>query len=135
MKIRNGMVGTLCVATAALALTACSEERTNTAPKADQGVVDQASSACSSIAAKYPSLKGKTINVGSSPGQNYYDFVDEKEPSKVIGLEPDLVNTIGKCAGFTVNYQKIDFDGLIPALSSNRIDLITSGMYATPERA
>jgi polar amino acid transport system substrate-binding protein len=135
MKIRNGLVGTLCVATAALALTGCSQERTSTAPKADQQVVDQASSACSSIASKYPSLKGKTINVGSSPGQNYYDFVDEKDPSKVIGLEPDLVNAVGKCAGFTVKYQKIDFDGLIPALSANRIDLITSGMYATPERA
>jgi polar amino acid transport system substrate-binding protein len=124
------------VAAAALALTGCSQERTNSAaPKANQQVVDQAASACSSIASKYPSLKGKTINVGSSPGQNYYDFVDEADPSKVIGLEPDLVNAIGKCAGFTVNYQKIDFDGLIPALSANRIDLITSGMYATPERA
>lgn len=128
--------GTVCVAAVALALSACSQERTNTsAPTADQKVVDQASSACSPIAAKYPSLKGKTINVGSSPGQNYYDFVDEKDPSKVIGLEPDLVNAVARCAGFTVSYQKIDFDGLIPALSSNRIDLITSGMYATPERA
>jgi polar amino acid transport system substrate-binding protein len=137
MKIRKSLLGPLCVAAAGLGLVGCSEERdkVSTAPKADQQVVDQAAGACASIASKYPSLKGKTINVGSSPGQNYYNFVDEKDPSKVIGLEPDLVAAVGKCAGFTANYQKIDFDGLIPALTSNRIDLITSGMYATPERA
>jgi polar amino acid transport system substrate-binding protein len=137
MKIRKSLVGPLCVAAAAVALTGCSEERSTvaTAPKPDQSVVDQAAGACASIASKYPSLKGKTINVGSSPGQNYYNFVEEKDPSKVIGLEPDLLGAIGKCAGFTTNYQKIDFDGLIPALKAGRIDAITSGMYATPERA
>ncbi len=126
-----------CFAAGLLAITGCSGggEVTASVPQADQKVVDQAAGACSAVGAKYPSLKGQTIDVGSSPGQNYYNFVDDKDTSKVIGLEPDLMNAIAKCVGFTVNYQQLDFDGLIPALTSDRIDAITSGMYATPERA
>lgn len=140
MKIGKRL-GTAAVAVAGLvAVAGCSGgERTTSAgagaPKADQQVVDQASGACAAVGSKYPALKGKTINVGSNPGLNYYNFVEEGNASKVIGLEPDLMGAIAKCVGFTVNYQKMDFNGLIPALSSNRIDAITSGMYATPERA
>lgn len=108
---------------------------TDAGPRSDQGVVDTAAGACKDVGAKYPSLKGKKLNIGSSPGLNYYDFVDEKDPSKVIGLEPDLIGAVAKCVGFDFAYQKQSFDGLVPAIASGRIDLITSGMYATPERA
>jgi polar amino acid transport system substrate-binding protein len=139
MKIHKSAAAA-CAAAGLLALTACSSESPSVSagPATSAGgaaVVDQAAAACSSVAQKYPGLKGKTINVGSNPGLNYYDYVDEANPSKVVGLEPDLVGAVSKCLGFTVNYQKMDFNGLIPALTSNRIDLITSGMYATPERA
>jgi polar amino acid transport system substrate-binding protein len=136
MLKRKSVAAAALVATGVLGVAGCSTPRTEVGvPTADAAVVDKAAAACSSIAAKYPGLKGKTINIGSSPGQNYYNFIEEAKPDEVIGLEPDLMRTLGKCAGFTVSYTKIDFDGLIPALSANRIDAITSGMYATPERA
>ena len=136
MKIDKRVVAGAAVALVALA--GCgggSRTGDASAPKADQKVVDQAAGACGAVGAKYPGLKGKTINVGSNPGLNYYNFVDEADASKVIGLEPDLMGAISKCVGFTTQYQKMDFNGLIPALTSNRIDVITSGMYATEERA
>jgi len=136
MLNRKSVAAAALVATGVLGAAGCSTPRTDgAAPKADQSVVDKAAGACASIAGKYPSLQGKKINIGSSPGQNYYNFIEESKPSEVIGLEPDLMNAIGKCAGFTVTYTKIEFDGLIPAITSNRIDAVTSGMYATPERA
>ncbi len=137
MKI-DKRVAVACTAVGLMAVTGCSGgERTvdTSAPTADQKVVDQAAGACTAVGEKYPALKGTTVNVGSSPGLNYYNFVDEKDASKVIGLEPDLMAAVSKCVGFTVEYQKMDFNGLIPALSSKRIDVVTSGMYATPERA
>jgi len=137
MKI-DKRVAVACTAVGLMAVTGCSGgERTvdTSAPTADQKVVDQAAGACAQVGEKYPSLKGTTVDVGSSPGLNYYNFIEEKNPSTVIGLEPDLMAAVAKCAGFTVKYQKMDFNGLIPALSSKRIDVITSGMYATPERA
>jgi polar amino acid transport system substrate-binding protein len=142
MKIRNGMAVALCVSAGVLGLTACSDsERSGTpgvstaAAGAQAGGASQAAGACGDLSGKYPSLKGKTFNVGSSPGQHFYDYVDEKNPSDVVGLEPDIIKAVGQCAGFQVNYQKLDFNGLVPALAANRIDMITSGMYATSERA
>ena len=123
------------VVLAAVSVSGCASGSSVETKKSDKAVVDKAADACAGVGEKYPSLKGEEINVGSSPGPAYYDTVDETDPNKVIGLEPDLVAAVAKCAGFTFTYQKQDFNGLIPALGSGRIDLITSGMYATPERA
>lgn len=122
--------------TTLLALAACSSGSSDsTAPKSDAGAVKAATSGCSQAGAKHTALKGKKFTVGSSPGQNYYNTVDEKTPDTVTGLEPDLMAAIAACNGFSFTYQKQDFNGLVPAIAANRIDLITSGMYATPERA
>jgi polar amino acid transport system substrate-binding protein len=141
MKIRNCVAVVLCVTAGALGLAGCSDGERSGAP-VPQGAaasapddISAAVAACQGMAGKYPALKGKTFNVGSSPGQHFYDYVDEKDPSKILGLEPDIVRSIGQCAGFTVRYQKLDFNGLVPALAASRIDMITSGMYATSERA
>jgi polar amino acid transport system substrate-binding protein len=45
------------------------------------------------------------------------------------------MQAVAKCVGFTSEYQKLDFNGLVPALQAKRIDLITSGMYANADRA
>jgi polar amino acid transport system substrate-binding protein len=130
---------TACAAVALVAsAAACSSESDRVGTeikKGDQKVVDKAADACGGIGDKYPGLKGKSFTVGTSPGQHYYDFQDEQDPSKIIGLEPDLVAAVGKCAGFTAKFQKFEFNGLVPAMTSGRIDLIASGMYATSERA
>jgi len=132
----TGRVAAVCTAVGLLAVAGCSGEREDVeTKKGDEKVVQQAAGACAGVESKYPGLKGKAITVGSNPGLNYYDFVDETDTSKVIGLEPDLMSAVSKCVGFTFKYEQLDFNGLVPALSSNRIDVITSGMYATPERA
>ena len=144
MKIRNSVVATVCVLVGALGLTACSDDERSSAvgPQSAGAGQSQAGAApadaaagCGDLTAAYPTIKGRNLNVGSSPGQNFYDYVDEKDPSNVIGLEPDLVRAVAQCGGFQVTYQKSDFNGLVPALAAKRLDLITSGMYATPERA
>lgn len=90
---------------------------------------------CDAIAAKYPSVKGQKLIVGSSPGGSNYDFPDPADPNKIIGIEPDLLDAVSKCAGFTFSFLKQDFNGLIPSLQAKHIDLIASGMYASDERA
>lgn len=145
MMIRNSVVAAVCVLAGALGLTACSDdERPNAAaPQAapapaspgGQAPAGDPASGCGDLTATHPTVKGRNLTVGSSPGQNFYNYVEEKDPANVVGLEPDLVRAVGRCAGFQVTYQKLDFNGLVPALAAKRLDLITSGMYATPERA
>ena len=120
-----------------LAASACSggERQNEVAAQADASVAEGAAESCADVGENYPDLEGQSLTVGSSPGLNYYNLVDESDPSEVIGLEPDLIGAVAECLGFDYTYQKTDFNGLIPALQSDRIDLITSGMYATEERA
>lgn len=47
----------------------------------------------------------------------------------------DLIKAIGKDQGFEVEFRNLEFDGLIPALTSGTIDIVAAGMDASPERA
>jgi polar amino acid transport system substrate-binding protein len=134
--MRNTRIFAL-TAVAGLFVTGCSggERQNEVAAAAEEGVADTAAESCADVGEEYPDLEGQSLTIGSTPGLNYYNLVDESRPDEVIGLEPDLIRAVSQCLGFEYTYQKTDFNGLIPALQSDRIDLITSGMYATEERA
>ncbi len=53
---------------------------------------------------------------------------------KVIGMDVDLATMMAEAMGVKLNLQRIDFQGLLPALESDRIDMIVSNMTMTPER-
>lgn len=72
-----------------------------------------------------------TLNVGTSP--NYKPF-EYKENDALTGFEVELVNEIAKREGIKVNWVEMSFDGLIPALSTGKIDMIASAMSITEER-
>lgn len=133
---------------AAVALAGCSSSGTKTSAAGASGVGSSSGagsapagssstsmSGCGALASKYSSLKGKTLTIGTSPGPDNYDAPDPKDPSKVIGVEPDLLHATASCIGFSVKTQKLDFNGLIPALQAKHIDLIAAGMYASVDRA
>ncbi len=134
--MRNTRIFAL-TAAAGLLATGCSggERQNEVAAQAEAEVADVAAEACADVGEQYPELEGQSVTIGSTPGLNYYNLVDESRPDEVVGLEPDLIRAVAQCVGFEYTYQKTDFNGLIPALQSERIDLITSGMYATEERA
>jgi polar amino acid transport system substrate-binding protein len=134
--MRNTRIFAL-TAAAGLLATGCSggERQNEVAAQAEAEVADVAAEACADVGEQYPELEGQSVTIGSTPGLNYYNLVDESRPDEVVGLEPDLIRAVSQCVGFEYTYQKTDFNGLIPALQSERIDLITSGMYATEERA
>jgi polar amino acid transport system substrate-binding protein len=134
--MRNTRIFVLTAVTGLLA-TGCSggERQNEVAAAAATGVADTAAESCADVGEEYPDLEGQSLTIGSTPGLNYYNLVDESRPDEVLGLEPDLMRAISQCLGFEYTYQRTDFNGLIPALQSDRIDMITSGMYATEERA
>ncbi len=51
------------------------------------------------------------------------------------GVSVDLAKALAKYLGCEVEIQNVPFDGLIPALQTQKIDLIISSMTATVERA
>jgi len=76
---------------------------------------------------------GKTLTVGTEPAFPPFEF--QGANGELQGFDIDLMNAIGKAAGFAVKFQSLPFDGLIPALQGRTIDAAISGMTITEERA
>ena len=128
---RTPTTSLLALLLAGTALTACGGGE-DTASASGGGDVPEG---CDALREDHPGLEGKTFKVGSSPGAGNYNNPNLENPKEVKGLEPDILRAAGRCLGFEVEYLPQSFDGLIPSIKSGRIDLISSGMYATEERA
>lgn len=74
---------------------------------------------------------GETITVASDIAYRPFEFSEGGEPT---GFDIDLMDEIGKRAGFQVKYQNVAFDGIIGGLGSNLYDAAISAMTITPER-
>jgi polar amino acid transport system substrate-binding protein len=92
-------------------------------------------SACKSLQAKYPGLKGKTMVDALNPHTPGYEALDPQDPSHYIGFDVDLAEEIGSCLGFKLTYKPVAFAALLPTLQSGQADIVISDIYATKERA
>ncbi len=73
------------------------------------------------------------LKVGSTATGVPFTFLDIKT-NQIQGMMVDLIDAIGKEAGFEPTVQPVDFASLIPSLTSNRIDVISAAMLITPTR-
>ena len=89
--------------------------------------------ASSVIASSAPSLAQQTLKVGSTPTGIPFTFLDTKT-NTIEGVMVDLINEIGKDAGFKVEIEGMQFSTLIPSLTSNKIDIISAAMFITAPR-
>ena len=87
------------------------------------------------LAAKYPSLAGKTIKVGQDGDSPPFSVRDPKDFSNLVGLDAELVRATFKCAGIPVEFKIGAWSGLLPAVMSGQIDVMWDILYYTPERA
>lgn len=94
-----------------------------------------APSACKSLQAKYPGLKGKTMVDALNPHTPGYEALDPQDPSRYIGFDVDLAEEIGSCLGFKLTYKPVAFAALLPTLQSGQADIVISDIYATKERS
>ena len=74
---------------------------------------------------------GETLTVASDIAYRPFEFSEDGEAK---GFDIDLMNEIGKRAGFGVKYQNVAFDGIIGGLGSNLYDASISSITITSER-
>ncbi|HEY0123239.1 MAG TPA: ABC transporter substrate-binding protein [Rhizobium sp.] len=91
--------------------------------------------ACADLQAKYPSLKGKVLVNAINPHTPGYEALDPNDPSKYIGFDIDLGETIGDCLGFSLTYKPVTFAALLTTLQAGQADIVISDIYATKDRA
>ena len=77
---------------------------------------------------------GKLV-VGTCADYPLYEWhlVQDGE-DKIIGFDIDIAQAIADELGVELEVKDMDFDGLIPALSTGKIDMIIAGMNPTEER-
>lgn len=76
--------------------------------------------------------KGNVLRIGVSATREPFSFVDEN--GRVTGFDGELARIIGARLNRPVEFLNMKFMALIPALQSGKVDMIISGMNATPER-
>ena len=106
-----------------------------TNPIAARAAATPAPAACKALQAKYPQLAGKTLVNAINPHTPGYEALDPNDPSKYVGFDIDLGETLGECLGFKVTYKSVTFAALLTTLASGQADIVISDIYATRERA
>jgi polar amino acid transport system substrate-binding protein len=84
---------------------------------------------------KYPSLVGKTINVGLSGLQQPFTYHDPKDPNKLIGVDIELIGDVFACIGVPWKANPGVWAGLITSVTEGRNDVMWDSLYYTPVRA
>jgi polar amino acid transport system substrate-binding protein len=74
-----------------------------------------------------------TIKVGT---EAYYPPFESfaKDNKTIVGLDPDLGAALGKALGAKVTFTHTAFEGLLPALSAGRFDVVMAAITDTKER-
>jgi polar amino acid transport system substrate-binding protein len=75
----------------------------------------------------------KTYIIGVDGAYPPYTYIDKDGSFK--GIDVDSARWIAKDKRFNVEFQAIEWDGIIPALQAGKIDMVYSGMTITPERS
>ena len=105
------------------------------APQPAAAAALAAPAACQALQAKYPQFKGQALVDAVNPHTPGYEALDPQDPSKYVGFDIDLAETIGGCLGFTLTYKPVTFAALLTTLSSGQADIVISDIYATEDRA
>lgn len=77
-----------------------------------------------------------TIIMGTSPDYAPYEFlVNVGGKNQVEGMDVEVAKQIAKDLGVKLQIKQMDFDQLLVALETGKVDMVISGMSPTAERA
>lgn len=77
-------------------------------------------------------LKRGELRVGLEAGYMPFEMTDRK--GNLIGFDIDLARVMAKTMGVKVRFVNTQWDGIVPALLTDKFDLLMGGMTITPER-
>ena len=77
----------------------------------------------------------KVLKMGTSADYKPFEFHDTSGgDDKIVGFDVDIARRLSEDLGFKLEIVDMDFNGLIPALQSQRVNFVMAGMTPTPER-
>ena len=75
----------------------------------------------------------ETLIVGTSGAYPPYEF--HGQSGDLVGFDVDMTEAIARKLGKKLQWLDMPFDSLLPSLMADKIDLVSAGLSATPERA
>ncbi|MDQ0394429.1 transporter substrate-binding domain-containing protein [Labrys monachus] len=88
---------------------------------------------CAALRTKYPALTGKKLTIGLGGYTVGFEAPSAADPTVIEGLDPDLINYMSACLGFTYEFQNGSFNVLLTSITSGRADMGPS-LYVTDVR-
>ena len=73
----------------------------------------------------------KKIYVGTNAEYKPYEYIED---GKMTGFDIELMEALAKNLGYEIEWNNMSFDGLLPALQTQKIDMVIAGMSPTEER-
>ncbi|MFS0690043.1 transporter substrate-binding domain-containing protein [Sporosarcina sp. 179-K 8C2 HS] len=84
---------------------------------------------------------GSDKGTGSEAGTKYRVGIDNTYPpfefevdGKLTGIDIDIISAIAKNQGFEIEFDAMDFGGIIPAMQADQLDIAIAGMSITDKR-
>ncbi|MBR8837949.1 MAG: basic amino acid ABC transporter substrate-binding protein [Stigonema ocellatum SAG 48.90 = DSM 106950] len=79
-----------------------------------------------------PNLSTHSLKVATDP--TFLPFEIQTANGNLEGFDIDLMNAIANAAEFTVQFERLPFDGMISTLQAKKADAAISGITITPQR-
>jgi polar amino acid transport system substrate-binding protein len=76
--------------------------------------------------------KRGTLRIGTEPGYMPFELTNQK--GEIIGFDIDMAKRMAKAMKVKLEIVSTAWDGIIPALLTNKFDILMSGMTLTQER-
>lgn len=76
---------------------------------------------------------GDVYTVATDNGYVPFEYIDE-ETEELVGFDIDLINALADEAGIEIEFQTLEFDGIVAGIGSGRYDIAIAGMGITEER-
>ena len=75
----------------------------------------------------------ETLRVVTDPSFVPFEMMDQ-ETGEMIGFDMEIIREVADRAGFEIDLNTMDFNGIIPALQTGNVDIAIAGITITEER-
>lgn len=76
----------------------------------------------------------KTLVMGTSADYKPFEYIDTANGREIIGFDIDIAKRVLDKMGYDLEIKNMDFNGLIAALNSNKVDFVMASMTPTEKR-
>ncbi len=79
-------------------------------------------------------VSAETLRVVTDPSFVPFEMMDQ-ETGEMIGFDMEIIREVADRAGFDINLNTMDFNGIIPALQTGNVDIAIAGITITDKRS